>query len=454
MCEDILIIQSFFIRKKDCSLSSKAGFISPEFNWMSWALSCLQLRKYYNKVELYTNETGKQILIDLFKLPYTTVHVIDDNIIPGPSNLFICTKLYVYSLQKKPFIHVDGDVYIWDKFKISNSAPELFVQNIEDTHYYYRKVYDSFEKHQFKMPNVILQAIGEKRSIKSINAGIIGGCNLDFFSKYVRLAFNFMEINRAKLETCVNIKFNMIFEQHLFYCLAEKENLTITTHFNNAVTNMTYSKLVRFPGEEYENSYLHIVGKHKENIDICVKMAKQLRRNYPDFYSRIINACQVSGTGLILSSKNVSTFPKLSENYIYKGYRKINWSKLYDNEIIQQNLLENVFGSLSGYKNIKFKTSSLLSKLRQQVRNGTEVFTRQVPCSMLRAYKTVELDVIDEAMIKVLRTPQTYDDLCRNLGSLFDESELRENPKAFFRLIFLKLKNGCIEKIFAVIHIS
>ena len=45
------------------------GWLHPEYNLMSWALSCLSLREHYDEVALYTDSEGKRILIDKLRFP-------------------------------------------------------------------------------------------------------------------------------------------------------------------------------------------------------------------------------------------------------------------------------------------------------------------------------------------------------------------------------------------------
>ncbi len=78
---------------------------------MSWCLSCLQFLKYYKEVHLYTNEQGRSVLIDQLHLPYTEVLLVETEI-QVPAGLWAYYKIHTYSLQRRPFIHVDGDVYI------------------------------------------------------------------------------------------------------------------------------------------------------------------------------------------------------------------------------------------------------------------------------------------------------------------------------------------------------
>ena len=57
-------IQTFWSAGLD-PLKHGFGWSHPEYNLMSWALSCLSLRRHYDHVVLYTDSIGKHVLIDL-----------------------------------------------------------------------------------------------------------------------------------------------------------------------------------------------------------------------------------------------------------------------------------------------------------------------------------------------------------------------------------------------------
>ena len=57
------IVQTFWTAGQD-PLKHAFGWLHPEYNLMSWALSCLSLREHYDEVALYTDSEGKRILID------------------------------------------------------------------------------------------------------------------------------------------------------------------------------------------------------------------------------------------------------------------------------------------------------------------------------------------------------------------------------------------------------
>src|SRR5215213_9355428 len=103
------IVQSFwtkpFLQAGEFLIDSRmnGGWLDRKYNYFSWALSCLQLRKYYSEVELVTDNLGKFILIDCMQLPYTKVVVRLNEIDHYDSSLWALGKIFAYSLQTTPF---------------------------------------------------------------------------------------------------------------------------------------------------------------------------------------------------------------------------------------------------------------------------------------------------------------------------------------------------------------
>lgn len=57
------IIQSFWTGNKN-SLTDSYGWLLPIFNYLSWIISCNQLRRYYDDVTLVTDSQGYDVLIN------------------------------------------------------------------------------------------------------------------------------------------------------------------------------------------------------------------------------------------------------------------------------------------------------------------------------------------------------------------------------------------------------
>ena len=90
---------------------------------------------------MVTDSQGYDVLINKLHLPYTDVIVSLDCLNHYNPNLWALAKIKAYQSIKEPFIHVDGDVFIWTKIDESLRDHELIVQNEETTTDYYGKMW-------------------------------------------------------------------------------------------------------------------------------------------------------------------------------------------------------------------------------------------------------------------------------------------------------------------------
>lgn len=285
------IVQSYWSKPilKKTNLNSTdrkvGGWLNRKTNYMSWALSCLQFRKYYDEVELVTDKLGYDLLISKLGLPYTSVKVILDDLNDYHPDLWALGKIYTYSVQDKPFIHADGDVYIWGKLFSGVDAKPLYAQNIERFEEFYKPVYQSLVKNFVYIPAALLDF--ERRSgSTAINAGIIGGHDLDFFKEYAKGAFEFVDRNTSYLDK-INIgKFNPIFEQSYFYALADQKKTPIECLFNDLINN-SFDGMADFTGVPGKVKFIHTMAGYKKMKNIEIQLRDRLQIDHPEYYYRI-----------------------------------------------------------------------------------------------------------------------------------------------------------------------
>ena len=123
------ICQTLWTCHKDL-LSDSFGWLSPQHHLMAWAYSCLKLKELYPDVEFYTDSHGAEILIDTLQLPYSNYHINYDDLRYNPS-LWALPKVLTYGKQQRPFIHVDGDVFVFETFNNELTDARLIAQNQE-----------------------------------------------------------------------------------------------------------------------------------------------------------------------------------------------------------------------------------------------------------------------------------------------------------------------------------
>lgn len=260
------------------------GWSEKKYNYMSWALSCLQFGKFYDEIELYTDKYGKEILIDKLQLPYTKVHVVLDELNHYHPELWAIGKLYTYSLQKEPFLHVDGDAYIWGRFDSELENSPLVAQNLENNFPYYSENLKWVQDNFTYMPKCVKNH--KLKDIRAINAGILGGDDIEFVQEYTKSAFEFVDKNMSYLETQKGIgMFNTIYEQFLFYNLAKEKEKDITYLLKDITP--AFTGLDNFHRIPVETKYVHLIGVSKKTHEYVEEIANRLLLDYPEYYFKI-----------------------------------------------------------------------------------------------------------------------------------------------------------------------
>ncbi|SIQ80825.1 hypothetical protein SAMN05880574_12631 [Chryseobacterium sp. RU37D] len=283
------IVQSFWSKPfLEAAKKNKNLWLNKEMFFISNALSVLKLKEFYSNVELVTDHYGKRILIDILKLPYDSVDLSLNDIDNYRHELWAVGKIKAYSIQNEPFLHIDNDVFLWKAFEESFLTNPLFCQNFENNVEYYSKITEEIKENAFKIPKEMTPYIENKANLngyEGINAGIIGGNDLDFFKKYCQLAFNIIDKNYNKLDNLSSINpFNVFFEQALFHSLSIHDNVHVEKLF--PPTDKSFIELVRI--ENIPSSfYIHPVAVWKKSIHINEYIYITLKESYPEYFERI-----------------------------------------------------------------------------------------------------------------------------------------------------------------------
>jgi hypothetical protein len=80
---------------------------------LSWSLSVQEARKHYPDTWLYTDDEGARFLVDQLQLPFQHVSTELNALKKEDPQWWVLGKIYTYSLQTAPFVHVDSDVFLW-----------------------------------------------------------------------------------------------------------------------------------------------------------------------------------------------------------------------------------------------------------------------------------------------------------------------------------------------------
>jgi hypothetical protein len=300
----------------DHSIDIKAGWPSCEYHWMSWAFSCLQARALFDEVELITDNLGKEILIDKLGLPYTAVSTaLEGALDEYPPQIWAAAKLLSYQLQTEPFLHIDSDVYLWQRpdDQILNSG--IIAQNLEKNILLYKNTLIEINAKFPYLPQIYKKDYFANRDIYAGNAGLIGGNDLDFFKTYTKEAFEFLHENNQFLSALYYLpNLNFIFEQYALFQIAARENKSISYYHEPIVETPLYEDFIRFQ-DLPATKMVHPVGGFKGYSHLCRHLVNNLRTAYPSYYYSLINLLLKEGIPLlnkIYSSRRLN-LPELRE---------------------------------------------------------------------------------------------------------------------------------------------
>lgn len=276
--------------KEGFSGINKCSWPDKKYNYFSWALSAWQFRTYYDQLELVTDQAGYELLIEKMRLPYTNVRVELDRLNDYHPELWALGKIYAYSIQEQPFIHADGDVYIWEKFDDEfENAPLLCQHREESGHYnrFYQRAFMDMALHLEFIPEVLHRSIARNNCVKALNAGILGGCDLAFYKEYSMKVLEFVDRNIGGIPK-INVGVsNIIFEQFMFYALAEEKSKKV--RYYNDDKDFLWHVFADYTGIPGRTKYIHTPGGLKKERYLVEALEHRLQKDYPDCYYRIMH---------------------------------------------------------------------------------------------------------------------------------------------------------------------
>ena len=285
----MIFLQTLYITSNKDPFRDPFGWSSPEYHLMGWALSCLQLHKLYGNITLHANSPAAHLLIDTLQLPYTQVILSHDELTLIHPDLWALPKIYTYSLQQEPFLHIDGDVFLFKPFNSLLLEGNLIAQNVEvATENYYSSTQKEIMRHFTCFPPCVKKEFESGIPVQACNAGILGGNDLSFFHEYAYTAFEYINKNADVLKKINVNNFNVFFEQHLFYALLKEKGIPVSVLFEGVIPDRGYKYMGNFHDVPFNRSYLHLLGHFKRDEFTCIRMAEKLKELYPDYYERIV----------------------------------------------------------------------------------------------------------------------------------------------------------------------
>ena len=249
-----------------------AGFNSIEDFLCCFSLSVNVSLQHFYSIEVYTDSWGKELIskLDLPIIVNNELDCLED----VPTEFWAYSKIYSYSRQRVPFIHIDNDAILWDGIP-DNMQDKSFVFQSRET-FGKSSCYE-------KAINSVLNILPMEKTVKyGYNAGVFGSSDFNIIKEYESIAYKYITENKDFILNNVSYMLgqNILFEQYFIAYLIDKYKLndSVGLLFEDDLQNAKFTGVY---------NYTHLWASSKKKFKIIEKVKNRLLKDYPLTYARI-----------------------------------------------------------------------------------------------------------------------------------------------------------------------
>jgi hypothetical protein len=252
------------------------GYLSTFDMAVSCVLALEVAREHFTEIELVTDDSGKELLIDYLKLPFTSVNLELNNYKHIPVQHWAYPKMVAYGVQDRPFIHLDNDVYLWDGIPADIKNKALAFQNIEVN----QTMYDHYRNGigQFYSSPVKPENVAKNYMPLAFNCGVVMANDIEFVQEwweaaklYVEHPDNQVMWNNPTILGSNN--HNLIFEQWFPSCLTKHRKLKMDIDVGFI--------LLHYARPNYR--FTHTLGHVKRDHRVAERVWERVKYQYPQY---------------------------------------------------------------------------------------------------------------------------------------------------------------------------
>lgn len=277
----------------------RSPWASERAHLLAWVLSLQTARQHYPRTALYTDTPGARLLVDRLGLEFTHVSTALDALAGSDPACWALGKVYTYSLQTEPFVHLDSDVFLWKRLPERIESAPIFGQHPDELLIgasYYEP--EKFGARAGWLPEewTWYGSLGRRR--RAVCCGIVGGHRLDFLTYYATLALRLAQnpANRRAV-ALLGDRTNVLFEQYLLSaCLNYHRRKTGSPFFGIDLGYLFSGQQEAFDSAASARAgYTHLIAGAKQNQTICARIERRVESEHAELYRRVTEQAS-SGT--------------------------------------------------------------------------------------------------------------------------------------------------------------
>lgn len=270
----VSIVQSLFLYKNKFTYKNYVNESNSSLNFYSFLLSYITLKTYYKSVTMICNQYAYDTIIKF--IPYDNV-TIDTNDIDFKDQDFdkfwTIKKINVYNSIASPFIHIDGDVMLFNdvlkEFYTGNY--DIICQNIENVNNFnHYNVYSDLLYDELANLNIFKS---NRAKCNPINCAVVGLIDENVKNEYIHRCNQIYDLVYKKYYNELDSTFPIYLEQFVLGTVVLDYNLKVYEVLNkssiekhgmlNSGNNIGYTHL--WGNSKFKTKYINLI---KEKIKI------------------------------------------------------------------------------------------------------------------------------------------------------------------------------------------
>jgi len=275
----------------------KSIWCSEKQHLLSWILSLQQARKFFGKTVLFTDDYGARMLVDGLQLEFDAVSTSLNALSDHDPKWWALGKIYTYSSQNEPFIHIDNDVFLWKPLPV-NSDTALFAQNPEyfdiGASFYMPEQIELLVKRQGGwLPREWNWYRSSGMQQRAECCGVFGGGDTEFINYYAKLALDTIEHSaNTHLWTTLgeHVERNILVEQYLLSACIEfyknhqdGSNQSLNIHYLFNSMDDAFD-----PRKASDAGYTHLIADTKKNEALANDLERRVKKDYLEAYKKCL----------------------------------------------------------------------------------------------------------------------------------------------------------------------
>jgi len=266
----------------------------PRHHLLAWGLSLKLARPYFAGTQLVTDTDGKAMLVDELGLEFDDVSTELDRLAGADPGWWALGKLMAYSLQDRPFAHIDTDVFLWKSLPSWLTSAPVFAQcpehhPLQNAWCGPRHIEWLFESHGLSLP-VEWQWASSRNTVsfREENCGILGANRVDFIRYYAQTAMRMVNDPAHRglwADLPEKSGFNMLIEQYLLAACLDYHQIDPRSPYRGVRIRHLFPSWSEAynPHATFRAGYTHLLGDAKNHPGVMARLERRVAQLDPVF---------------------------------------------------------------------------------------------------------------------------------------------------------------------------